>query len=192
MTKEKEVWKDIPGYQGYYQISNLGRVKSLQRTITHKPSKKFPNGRVVIYKERELIPSTDSSGYLFVQLYKSGVFKSKRIHRLVAETFLQNDKNCCQVNHKDENKHNNNVSNLEWCTAKYNINYGTGKYRKVTNNIPVIQYSKSGEFIAEYNSATAATYALNIPQFYARDILRVCRGRGKTVQGFIWKLKNKL
>lgn len=89
MTEEKEVWKDIPGYQGYYQISNLGRVKSLQRTITHKPSKKFPNGRVVIYKERELIPSTDSSGYLFVQLYKSGVFKSKRIHRLVAETFYR-------------------------------------------------------------------------------------------------------
>lgn len=190
MTEEKEVWKDIPEYQDFYQISNFGRVRALQRTILHKPSVKFPNGRKVVYKERELIPSTDNNGYLFIQLYKNGNFKSKRIHRLVAETFLPNPQNLEQVNHIDENKTNNCVNNLQWCSPKYNVNYGTGKYRKVRNNIPVLQFSKQGEFIAEYNSATAATIALGIPQFYARDILRVCRGVGKTVQGFIWKLKS--
>lgn len=190
MNKDIEVWKDIPEYQGYYQISDRGRVKSLMRTVTVKSSTKYPNGRSVVYKEKILNPMCDANGYLFVQLYKNDKFKSKRIHRIVAQVFLQNPNGFSQVNHKDENKENNRVDNLEWCDAKYNVNYGTGKYRKVRNNIPVKQYDLSGNFIKQYNSATEATKDLKIPQYRAKDILKVCRGVGKTVNGYIWKFTN--
>ena len=143
--KEIEEWKDIPGYLGYYQISNLGRVKSLNRTIVYSPSKFYPNGRVRVLKEKILTPSVDKKGYEFVQLFINGNYRSKKIHRLVAEVFISNPNNLEQVNHKDENKKNNKVSNLEWCTLIYNINYGTGKYRKTLNKrIPVVQYDLDG------------------------------------------------
>lgn len=187
---ENEVWKDIPGYPDY-QISNMGRVKSLQHTVFHSPSRKFPNGRYVTYKERILVPAKEGGGYYFVVLYKNKVKRSLRIHRLVAQMFLNNPNRYEQVNHKDEDKLNNCVSNLEWCTAKYNINYGSGKYRKTLNRrIPVLQYDLNGNFIKEHESATSAAYSLNLKQFYARDILDVCKGKKKTVKKFIWKFKN--
>lgn len=189
--EEKEEWKDIPGYPDY-QISNLGRVKSLTHTVYHSPSKKFPNGRFVTYKERILKTALENGGYEFVVLYKNKVKRSFRIHRLVAKLFISNPNNFEQVNHKDENKTNNKVSNLEWCTAKYNINYGTGKYRKTFNRrVPVIQYNLDGNFIAEYESATAAAYSLGLPQYFTRDILNICKGkRGKTLKNFKWTFKN--
>lgn len=188
--EEKEEWKNIPGYQDY-QISNFGRVKSLEHTVYHQPSNKFPNGRLVTYQERILKPSLESGGYYFVVLYNNKIKRSFRIHRLVAKLFIPNPKNYEQVNHKDENKLNNHVSNLEWCTAKYNINYGTGKYRKTINRrIPIIQYTLDGKFVAEYESATAAAYALGLPQYYARDILYICYGKkGKTLKNFKWTFK---
>lgn len=111
--EEKEEWKDIPGYLGYYQISNLGRVKSLERTIVYPPSKYYPNGRTRVLKEKIMTPSIDKKGYQFVQLFINGKFRSKKVHRLVAESFLLNPNNFPQVNHKDENKLNNSVKNLE-------------------------------------------------------------------------------
>lgn len=189
--EEKEEWKDIPGYPDY-QISNLGRVKSLTHTVYHSPSKKFPNGRFVTYRERILKTTLENGGYEFVVLYKNKVKRSFRIHRLVAKLFIPNPNNFEQVNHKDENKINNKVSNLEWCTAKYNINYGTGKYRKTFNRrVPVVQYDLDGNFIAEYESATAAAYSLGLSQYFARDILNICKGkRGKTLKNFKWTFKN--
>ena len=105
---KKEYWKSVVGYEGLYMVSNWGRVKSI----------KFG-------KERILKPVTNSSGYLLVGLYKNNIEKKYSVHRLVAEAFIPNPYNLPQVNHKDENKQNNVVSNLEWCTHEYNNTYGT-------------------------------------------------------------------
>ena len=107
-----EEWRDIEGYEGLYQVSNLGRVKSLRDKNN---------------KKRELIlkPKTMRNGYLKVDLCKNGKQKTFTVHRLVATVFISNPKNFPVVNHKDENKLNNNISNLEWCTVLYNNCYGT-------------------------------------------------------------------
>ena len=112
-----EEWKDIKGYEGIYQISNKGRVKSLK-----------------FNKENILIPVKQNRGYLFVNLCKNGKVKKYLIHRLVAEAFLPNPDNSPQVNHKDENKLNNNVENLEWCSNEYNINYGSRNEKASKNS----------------------------------------------------------
>lgn len=108
-----EIWKDIEGYEGLYQVSTLGRVRSFH---TYNYSGSTP---------RILKPRRQPAGYLFVQLSKDKVNTQYTIHRLVASTFIPNPEDLPQVNHKDEDKTNNCVENLEWCTAKYNSNYGT-------------------------------------------------------------------
>ena len=112
----KEEWKDIKGYEGLYQISSFGRVKSLN--YMHKSVSKYLSLAIM------------SSGYVYVLLYKEGKRKMYRVHRLVAEAFIPNPNNYKEVNHKDENKQNNRVDNLEWCTRNYNHNYGTLKERR--------------------------------------------------------------
>ena len=104
-----EIWKDIKGYEGKYQISNKGRVKSLGNNKTKK--EKIRDGKI------------DNRGYKRISLCKNGKEKKYSIHRLVAQAFLPNPDNLPVVNHKDENKLNNNVENLEWCTQEYNVNY---------------------------------------------------------------------
>lgn len=116
----QEVWKDVAGYEGLYQVSNLGRVASLER-ITSK-------GVHVPYKL--LSQSNDKDGYKKVGLYKDGKVEVGRVHRLVATAFIPNPYNYPVINHKDENKQNNVVDNLEWCTVKYNANYGTAIQRR--------------------------------------------------------------
>lgn len=108
-----DIWKDIPGYECYYQVSNTGKVRSVDRT---EYGKKF--------KGKILTPRVTNGGYLGVTLCKCNHHKHISIHRLVAIAFIPNPNNLPQVNHKDENVKNNNVENLEWCTAKYNSNYG--------------------------------------------------------------------
>ena len=115
-----EVWKEISGYEGLYEESNLGNVRSLDRLIRSK------NNGNIVRKGRILIPFyEEKKGYYQVRLAKNGKNKTFRIHRLVALAFLENPFNYTDVNHKDEIKTNNNVDNLEWCTRKYNNNYGT-------------------------------------------------------------------
>lgn len=120
----KELWKDIKGYEGLYMVSNKGRVKSLARKV-----KGGNNIRTV--EERILTPNKTTHGYVQVTLCKNNKQKHINIHRLVALHFIPNDDplNKTEVNHKDEDKTNNCVTNLEWCTPKYNINYGTCKER---------------------------------------------------------------
>ena len=114
-----EIWKDIKGYEDRYQVSNLGRVKSLPHERT------TPTGGAYLTKPRILKPSSNGKGYMRLTLRKDNKEVSKYVHRLVAEAFIPNLDNLPEVNHKDEVKNNNKVNNLEWCTPKYNNNYGT-------------------------------------------------------------------
>ena len=121
----KEIWKDIEGYEGKYQVSNKGRVKSLSYNKT---------GREDIMKQRK-----STNGYLMANLCKNGKHKHCLIHRLVASAFIHNPEGLPEVNHKDEDKTNNNVENLEWCDHLYNNNYGTKNERSAkSQGKPVI------------------------------------------------------
>ena len=168
----EEIWRDIEGYEGLYQISNKGRVK-----------------RLLGPSERILRPGINGSGYLLVNLYKNGVGLSKRIHRLVAQAFITNPDNLSEVNHKDENKLNNCVENLEWMRHIDNCNYGT-RNERITGrpSIAILQYSKSGEFIKEWPSSREVKRVLGINNSH---IIQCCKGRYKSAGGFIWKYKEE-
>lgn len=159
----EEIWKDIKGYEGKYQVSNFGRVRSLR-----------------FGKERVLVGVKDKDGYLLVNLYKGGKHYNGKIHRLVAEAFIPNPDGLPQVNHKDECKSNNAVSNLEWCDAKYNINYGTC-IERLSN--PVFQYAQDGTLVGSYPSAMEAMRQTGYDHSH---ISACCRGTLKHYKSFIW------
>lgn len=168
-----EIWKDIPGYEGLYQVSNLGNVRSLNYNKT---------GEIKLLK-----PFTSHNGYRIVSLSNNGKLKGYTIHRLVANAFIPNPNNLPQVNHIDENKTNNRTDNLEWCTQAYNNTYGTHTKRvSKSNSIPVAQYDKNGILINTYLGAADAEKHTG---FAHQDISKCCRGIKwhKTVGGYIWK-----
>ena len=185
-----EIWKDIPGYENLYQISNLGRVKSLSRKWSPKENILKAKGGAEIY--------------LHVSLWKNRKSTHLYIHKCVAQVFIPNPNNFKYVNHKDENKKNNVISNLEWCDAKYNANYGTRNIRisnKQKNNIaksyPVLQYDLSGNFISEYPSIMEAHRQTG---FSVNAIRIMCEGgyfdnrtnkfyKSKQLKGYIFKYK---
>ena len=123
-----ELWKDIANYEGSYQISNLGRVKSLSRSIYDS------RGYIIHRKGKIKKPSFDKNGYPQIGLCKNGTVITRKIHRLVAEAFIPNPENKPEINHKDEDKTNNCVDNLEWVTEKENVNYGYGAKRRAKSN----------------------------------------------------------
>ena len=185
MNNKMENWKDIKGYEGFYQVSNLGNVKSLARDIYYQ------NGIVHRTKEKILVPGLNNKGYQYVNLYKKGKVKSMLIHRLVAMAFLPNPENKPMVNHKDENPLNNCVDNLEWCTASFNINYGTRNIRMVQNR----RYPKLGNhprakaiFCEELNKtfdcAKRAGEELGID---VSSIVKVCKGKAKIAGKLHWR-----
>ena len=178
-----ETWKSIHGYEGLYEISNNGQVKMLGRI------KKYRWGNTS-YVEPKTIAQCLVCGYKKVKLRGyDGKTKMYSVHRLVAETFIPNPHNYPQVNHKDENKSNNNVDNLEWCTAKYNANYGTGIKRCTLARLkPILQFSKDGEFIRKWDSMKDVVNSLGIS--YSR-ISQACNGITKTSCGYIWKFSKK-
>ena len=154
--------KDIVGYEGLYAVTPEGEVWSYRN-------------------ERFLKPKHGVKGYLFVTLCKDGKEKNYKIHRLVAEAYLPNPDNLPQINHKDENKTNNCLQNLEWCDAKYNINYGT---RTEKTKKPILQFTLDGEFVREWSSAT------DVGKEVSTHICNCLKGRKKSAYGFIWKYKN--
>lgn len=175
-----EEWKDIEGYEGRYKISNLGNVMSCERYA------RVCGGGKRLLPQMILKPYKSTGGYLQVNLRKNGGFKPKLIHRLVAIAFIPNKNNLPEVNHKDEDKENNNVENLEWCTSKYNANYGMRNQKMVENkrNTSVNQYDKDGNFIKNWRSLSDAC------EEYGADIssmIRVCKGKQKTCVGYKWK-----
>ena len=123
-----EVWKDVQGFNGVYQVSNYGNMRSISHVQHYTDS----IGRNVTrsVKGKRLIPTPIQRGYAGVTLYDNGKKITKCVHTLVATAFIDNPNGLPQVNHKDENKLNNRVDNLEWCTCSYNINYGTGNNRR--------------------------------------------------------------
>ena len=174
----QEEWKNIEGYEGLYQVSNLGRIKSLERLINHKTTGK------ALYKEK-IMKEIINYGYSHVILCKNGKQKYCKIHRLVAQAFIPNPEKLPQVNHKDENKSNNKADNLEWCSLKYNINYGTRTERVAkTKRKAVLQCDLKGNVIKKWNSISEAEKKLNIRN---ENIVAVCRNRKKAAGGYIWK-----
>lgn len=184
-NSNNEIWKDIVGYEGLYQISNFGQIKSVDRYY------KTGRGGMVFRKGNYIKPKIDKYGYYTLGLYKDGKQKFTTIHRLVALHFISNDSNLPQVNHIDENKLNNHVDNLEWCNAKYNSNYGNRNKKissKQKNSIakskPITQQTKDGVFIKHYPSIKEAARCLNIGY---SEISKCCMNKLKSAGGFMWK-----
>ena len=174
----EEIWCDIKNYEGRYQVSNLGRVKSLVDS----------NGK---FREKILRPFKNSHGYLYVDLWKGGERKRYKVHRLVLMTFNPVDgMENLEVNHLDENKENNHLSNLEWTTHKDNQNHGTRNKRiseKLTNgklSIPIAQSDPStNKVINVWKSSMAAERECGFNNSRINDC---CRGKRKTHGGFRW------
>ena len=177
----EEVWRDIEGYEGKYAVSNLGRVKSLERIDSL--------GRLV--KEKILSPGNNGHGYLFVNLCRNGERKRYKVHRLVLSTFnpIENMENL-DCNHLDENKENNNLNNLEWVTHKENINHGTrndrvgeklrGKFN-TKKSLPIAQLTLEGKLVKAYKSSYDAQ---RIGGFDPGNINKCCKGKLKTYKGY--------
>ena len=120
----QEVWKDIPNFKNLYQASSLGNIKSLERYVNSGIK-----NNVKVRRKEQILKQYNKNGYLQVSLSKNHKRYYFNVHKLVALTFISNPNNLPQINHKDENPLNNCVDNLEWCTAKYNCNYGTRNKR---------------------------------------------------------------
>lgn len=169
----EEIWKDIPGYEGMYQVSNLGQVRSLNYGRT---------GKIKLLKQHY-----DIHGYLKVGLAKHRECKYYFVHRLVAICFIENPLNYPIINHKDENPSNNIVDNLEWCDHKYNINYGSRnekvaeKLRKHEEKWRAVNcYNLYGKFIKHYKSIISTKG----DGFNPKAVLHCCRGRHQTHHGY--------
>ena len=167
---KEEIFKDIEGYEGKYQTSNRGNVKSLNYRGTGK--------------EKILKPQKTGDSYLQVHLYLDGKGKFYLVHRLVAQAFLPNPDNLPEVNHKDENPKNNNVDNLEWCTSKYNSNYGT-RNQRVAEKIskPILAIDKRTGLILKFVSSIEAERETGIDH---SSIIKCCKGKMNSCGGFYW------
>lgn len=178
---ESEVWKDVLGYEGLYQVSNKGNVYSVERVSSQG---KKCGGRI-------LKLGYNRGGYLKVNLYKDGKMKTKIVHRLVAEAFIPNPNNYPEINHIDEVKDNNNIENLEWCTSKYNSNHGT-RNERARKKVRAVNI-KTGEVLS-FNSTVEA----GRKGYDQGGVSSACRGAyknsrtkeligdGRTYKGHIW------
>ena len=179
-----EIWKDIAGYEGLYQVSNLGKVRSLQ----------YGNRDEV----RELYLKPHTRGYLQVELHKNGSRKMFTVHRLVAMAFVDGYEETKLVNHIDEDKQNNVSANLEWVTASQNVSHSIShriasntrnypKFNARTDKRPVLQMSLDGTPIKRWESTIEVKGALGYSDW---SIKQCCRGNRKTAYGFIWQYAN--
>lgn len=186
MTYEEAIklgYRDIEGYEGHYMVDTKGNVFSLKR-------------------KKIMTPCKSNNGYMQVHLSIDGVMKSHKIHRLVAKTFIPNPYNLPQVNHKDEDKTNNCVENLEWCTQSYNMNYNDGQKRRASSrdyeeiskkrsevqSKEVTQYDFDGRIVAIWRNAYVAE-----EHGYNRTMInQCCLGNKKSHKGYVWKYTNNI
>lgn len=183
----EEIWKDIKGYNGVYQVSNLGNVRRIKL-------KEYNSTEYII--DRNIKPTDNGNGYKIVGLSKDNKRKNYYIHRLVAIAFIKNPNMYKEINHKDNQKSNNNVNNLEWCDRGYNVRYS---YLKGSHQAPksmlgkkgkehpisvsVKQYDLNNNFIKEYESANIASEETGI----CYSSIKKCRaGKQKKAGNFIW------
>ena len=167
MTETNEIWKDIPEYENLYKISSIGRVMSLNYLNTGK--------------EKILKPRKEGKGYLKVTLSKEGEKKDFKIHRLVAQSFLDNPDNLPQINHRNEDKKDNRVENLEYCDAKYNNNFGTHTQRMAKAKSISVICVETGKI---YQSARDIQRQL---VFNQSNISKCCMDKYKSAYGFHWQ-----
>lgn len=177
-----EEFKPILNYEGLYEVSNFGRIKSCTREV------KSGSGFRVM-QEHFITQKDDGNGYLIVNLWKDNKLKHYKVHRLVASAFISNPNGLRDVNHKDENKYNNNVENLEWTSHKANINYGTHNERSVNSRSKAVgQYDKiTKELLATYKNAYIAEEITGINE---SSISKCCRNIRKYAGGYSWKFIN--
>lgn len=171
-----EEWKPVLGYESLYEVSNLGNVRSL---VGHN------NFKRIKVLAKHLLGCGDRPKYYAVYLYnRKGQRQSIKVHRLVAQAFIPNTDNLPCVNHKDENTLNNDVSNLEWCTKLYNVNYGTARTRAADKHKKRVAFYKDDTLQVEFDSVIQAAEHFGVsPQ----SIARVARGVRKSFHGMIVK-----
>lgn len=181
---QQEIWKQVKGYEGLYEISSEGRVKSLEHEIMDSIGRKHHYNEKIVK-----VGIKKSTGYPFVNLSKNGVAKFYNIHTLIADAFIPNPDNLPCINHKDEDRKNSVLSNLERCTYSYNNTYGSaiGKRLKTLRkglegkHKPIYQFTKRGELVA--------TYTIGVSQLKERlgyDISQCLTGKSKTAHGYIF------
>lgn len=183
---ENEIWRDIPEFNGFYQASNLGRIKSLERF------RKGENGCLISVKERILKPQITCDGYYRVCLYKQSVQKHYKVHRLVWSAFNGQIPQGYEINHIDENPSNNRLENLNLMTHKENINYGTRNERSAKKHIngkkskSVLQFDLNNNLVKEYPSIRQVERETG---FANQNIVNCCKGKLKQAYGYKWKYK---
>lgn len=175
-----EVWKDIVGYEGLYQVSNLGRVKSCERLVIHYLGKR-------LVKEY-ILKQTNNNNYYTITLAKNNTRKTGRVHKLVAMHFIENENNYLEVNHIDGHSLNNNASNLEWCSRSSNQlhAYRMG-LQKPINEKPILMIDKNGEIVSKFKSIIDAEKQTGLCH---SNIAKVCKGKRNYVGGYHFKYEN--
>ena len=178
MIKMREIWKQIKGFTGLYSVSNLGNIRH------DKTEGKTGTGNYA-REEHILKQRKNNKGYMLVDLYKENKRSQILVHRIVAIAFLDNPNNYSVVNHKDENPLNNTVENLEWCTQKYNMNYGSTPYKiAIANSKPVKQLDKQGNILARFPSAMHAQRETKISNGCINECIK---GKRKTAGCYVWQ-----
>lgn len=177
-----EIWKDVIGYKGLYQVSNLGRVKSLPRSFVKSDGRTQPVYGTILKQTK------GRKGYMHVCLSVEGECVNRTVHQLVATAFLPNPYHHTQVNHRDENQTNNRVDNLEWCSAEYNLNYGCrNKKASISNSSPVEQYTLDGKYIRSFYGTREAGRQIGRGATASANIAACCRGERNNAYGFLWR-----
>lgn len=185
MSNKEELWLPVTGFEGFYEVSNLGNVRSLGRLANHSK----PGYKRVVYGKLLKPQVAKRGGYIVITLKKDRIEKCLKVHRLVAMAWLNNPNDYSEVNHKNGIKSDNTVNNLEWCTRKQNAVHAkeNGLLPKYIDNgkeKPVLAFDKSGKFIGRFRSRREAGRQLNV---CCQNISTILNGRGRYVKGYTFK-----